>query len=120
MAGDSIYWKEREGHILFVGCHITILKNNKTAKITIVHLATTKVVTIGFTKINILIGSKDIEKKWNGSNHHRWKLSPIFEDLKYLKHSHGIQLHIKTTPNLIISEAKIMATTDSKYVCECF
>lgn len=114
LQGIAYIGKNREGQVLFAGCQSTRLQDNRTTRATTIQEATIKVVSLGFTKIIILVGSKDMENMWKGRTQYSWQLSPFFEDLKYLKQHHELQLHIKTSYRLILSEAHAMAIEASK------
>lgn len=66
--GIAYFGKNRSGQTLLTGCKSTRLKDNKSAKVTAVQEAVLKAVSLGFTNIIILVGSKELEFLWYNKN----------------------------------------------------
>jgi hypothetical protein len=70
--------------------------------------------SLGFRSFIIFTAVKGIEAMWMNTKKIHWQLTNIFEDLKSIQQNHGLHMHIKTVPHLIISEAKVLATQASR------
>ena len=114
--GIAFIGKNRTWHVLFVGCQSLRTRDiDVVTKATTIREATLSASKQGYRKIVIFTNSKGIEKMWRTNSQHSWQLTPIFEDLKCLQQLHGLQLHIKYVPKIILAETSSLATQASKH-----
>uniref|UniRef100_A0A2N9IBS9 Reverse transcriptase zinc-binding domain-containing protein n=1 Tax=Fagus sylvatica TaxID=28930 RepID=A0A2N9IBS9_FAGSY len=68
--GITYIGKTPAGHTVLAGCQSTRLKDNNIAKATAVYEAASKALSLGFTNILILVGSKELKHMWGNKYPH--------------------------------------------------
>ena len=106
--------KNRLGQILFLGCQSLRMGDSTMANHATIREASSLASNLGFRSFIIFTAVKGIETMWMNTKKIHWQLTNIFEDLKSFQQNHGLHVHIKTVPHLIISEAKVLATQASR------
>jgi hypothetical protein len=106
--------KNRLGQILFLRCQSLRIGDSTMAKLAAIREASSLASSMGFRSFIIFTAVKGIEAMWMNTKKINWQLTTIFEDLKCIQQTHGLQMHIKTVPHLIISEATLLATQASR------
>ena len=75
--------------------------------------ATHKAIQLGFRKLIMLVGDKDIVRIWSNKHHTRGQLTPILEDLNVLQQQYGLYLHIRSAHPIILADMNAMARKSS-------
>ena len=75
--GISYMKKNREGQILFVAHQSITTQDTKMSKLIAARQATQKAIQLGFRKIIMLVGDKEIELIWSNRDQPRWQFTPI-------------------------------------------
>ena len=66
--GIAFLGKTRDGHITLVGCKSTTAQDAKMAKAIAIREAINKAIHLGYHKMVLLVGDKEIERVWNNIN----------------------------------------------------
>jgi hypothetical protein len=96
-----------------LGCQSLRIGDSTMAKLAAIREASSLASSLGFRSCIIVTAVKGIEAMWMNVKKINWQLTTIFEDLKCIQQTHGLQMHIKTVPHIIISEATVLATQTS-------